>query len=239
MTAPLIGITTYDRDEGNRFSLPSEYVDAVRRAGAIVVLVPPGDASPDALFSMLDGLLLAGGGDVDPKQYQGEEHEMIYMVDVERDRCELALARRASETGFPMLGICRGAQVINVALGGTLYPHLPDVVGESVKHRLPPREPTPHSIAVNPDSRLAAGLDQVVEFDAPSWHHQAIRDVANGLVVVAHAPDGVIEAVEMPEHPWLIGVQWHPELSAAYDPTQQRLFDAFVRAAAGHTSSRR
>jgi putative glutamine amidotransferase len=129
----------------------------------------------------------------------------------------------------PTLCICRGIQVLNVALGGTLIEHLPDEVGDTIAHRVPPRNPTQHPIRLEPGSRLADIIGQA-EATTTSWHHQAIRRPAAGLDVVAHAPDGTIEAVEMPDHPWLVAVQWHPELTAANDPGQQRLFDALVKA---------
>jgi putative glutamine amidotransferase len=226
---PIIGITTYGRDEDNRFRLPCLYVDAVRRAGGVAVLIPPGDDPGEELFSVVDGVILAGGGDIDPALYGGRPHEMIYSVDAERDRSELALARHLAGSGVPALGICRGHQVINVALGGTLHEHLPDVVGDRVLHRLPPREATEHPIVVAEGSRLAAILGER-DFVAPSWHHQAIRNLAAGLSAVAQAPDGTIEGCEMRSHPWLVSVQWHPELTAHANPTQQRLFDALVEA---------
>ncbi|MEZ4558404.1 MAG: gamma-glutamyl-gamma-aminobutyrate hydrolase family protein [Caldilineaceae bacterium] len=229
-TPPLIGITTYGRDEGNKFALPAEYVDAVRRAGGIPLLVPPAEPHLDLLLAKLDGLILAGGGDLDPELYAGSPHETIYMVDPERDRSELTMARQVAAQGKPTLGICRGAQVINVALGGSLIEHLPDEVGHDVVHRiLPPEEPAKHGVQVAAASRLAAILqsDHVVP---TSWHHQAMRRVADGLTVVAWAPDGTVEAAELAGHPWLLAVQWHPEMTAAHDPTQQRLFDAFVAA---------
>ena len=229
MSLPTIGITTYGRDEKANFTLPSEYVDAVRRAGGVPILFPPGETGRRQLLALVDGLVLAGGGDMDPSLYNGSSHETVYMVDPERDASELNLARQVIDSGMPTLGICRGAQVINVVLGGTLYEHLPDVVGNAVAHRAPPREPTPHVVAVTEGTQLAAILGEL-EFEAPSWHHQAIRDVGPRLVVVAHAPDGTIEAFEMPDHPWLIAVQWHPELTAARDARQQRIFDAFVEA---------
>ena len=117
-----------------------------------------------------------------------------------------------------------------MALGGTLFDHLPDHVGEEVDHRLPPREPTPHTLEVEEGSGLAGILGET-SFTAESWHHQAIDNVAPGLTVVARAPDGTIEAVEKPDHPWLYAVQWHPELTAAEDPIQQRLFNALAEAA--------
>ena len=229
MTSSLIGITTYGRDEDNKFPLPSEYVDAVRRAGGIALLVPPGETALNALMTRLDGLILTGGGDIDPNRYGGQQHETIYMTDAERDEMELAMVKMANDACLPLFGICRGAQMINVALGGTLIENLPDVVGDEIAHRLPPREPTEHAVTVTPDSKLAGMLPEL-EFIAATWHHQGIRDVAPGLDVVAHAPDGTIEAVEMREHPWLVGIQWHPELTAAEDALQQGLFNEFVKA---------
>jgi len=225
---PLIGITTYHRNEENFFVLPTYYVDAVRRAGGIPLLIPAGEERLDELLPHLAGLILSGGGDVEPARYSDASHETIYNVSPERDQTELALVSKTLAANKPMLCICRGIQVLNVALGGTLITHLPDVVGETVSHRLPPRNPTPHAVQVMPDSRLARvmGSDSI---KTASWHHQAIDQVAAGLKVVAQAPDGVIEAVEMPEHPLLLAVQWHPELTAHEDASQQRLFDEIVR----------
>ena len=151
------------------------------------------------------------------------------MVDAERDRAELALTRRLLQESLPVLGICRGCQMINVALGGTLVVHVPDQFGDNVLHRVPPREPVPHPVSVDAESRLADILG-TTQLTPSSWHHQALRDVAEPLRVVARAPDGVVEAVELPEHAWLVAVQWHPELTAAADPVQQRLFAALVEA---------
>jgi putative glutamine amidotransferase len=230
MLQPLIGITTYGRDDNQAFSLPAAYVDAVRRAGGIPLLIPPGEPQLSQLLCRLDGLILAGGGDIDPNLYNGKFHETIYMLDPERDHSELALVQQVVTAGMPTLGICRGAQVINVALGGTLIEHLPDEVGDDIAHRLPPRGPTRHSVAITSDSHLA-GVLAAVQVDVASWHHQAIRQAAPDLTIVARAADGTVEAAELSSHPWLVAIQWHPELSAAEDPTQQRLFDAFVEAA--------
>ncbi|MBQ19064.1 MAG: peptidase C26 [Planctomycetaceae bacterium] len=229
MSLPLIGITTYGRGEDGRFSLPDQYVTATRRAGGLVVLLPPGETFIDELFSKLDGIVLAGGGDIDPDLYGGELHPEVYMVDPDRDALELALTRRVLSEGLPTLAICRGAQMVNIALGGTLHEHLPDVVGESIKHRLPPREPTPHPVTLVEETGLARLLGQST-FDAASWHHQAVDRAGRGLVVSAHAADGTIEALELPDHPWLYAVQWHPELTAETDPIQQTLFNELVTA---------
>lgn len=227
---PVIGITTYGRDERGRYTLPSEYVAAVQRAQAVPVLIPPVPELAQRYLELVDGMILAGGGDMDPAHYGGEAHETLYGMDAQRDGLELALVRQIVERRQPALAICRGMQVLNVALGGTLIEHLPAVVGEDVLHRKPPREPTPHAVRVKAGSRLAA-IAGATEFAPMSWHHQAIRATAPGLEVVATAPDGTIEAVELSSHPWLIAVQWHPELTAERDPAQQRLFDALVSAA--------
>lgn len=230
MSQPLIGVTTYGRNEYNAFTLPTEYVDAVRRAGGIPVLIPPGEEQVAALLERLDGLILTGGPDVDPDHYDGLPHRMVYGIDAERDTMELALARLVAAQNQPTLCICRGAQVMNVALGGTLVEHLPDIVGEQVPHRDPRNIWAVHPVQVADGSQLAAVL-QATETSPNSWHHQAIRQPAPALRVVARAPDGAIEAAEKPDHPWLILVQWHPEATAMSDPAQQRLFDALVAAA--------
>lgn len=226
----VIGITTYARDEENRVHIPADYIDAVRRSGGVPILLPPGDEAIEHILDRIDGLILAGGGDIDPAVHGGASHNTVYMVDGERDKSELRLVQAAIERAMPTLAICRGAQIVNVVLGGTLHVHLPDVVEETVQHRAPPREPVPHEVTVDPQSLLSSILGRTV-LCPMSWHHQAIDKVAPPLQVVARAADGVIEAVEHPDHPQLMAVQWHPELTAATDISQQRLFDALV-----HTS---
>jgi putative glutamine amidotransferase len=227
---PLIGITTSDRNEQRRFSLAAAYVDAIRRAGGMPVMLPPGETHLAQLLKRLDGIIMSGGGDVDPALYGGSQHEAIYMIEPERDRSEIELTQQLVKMELPMLNICRGVQVLNVALGGTLIEHLPDEVGEDITHRAIPPGATRHEVKIEPDSRLAEIIGQT-EVMIASWHHQALRQAAPHLRVVARAADGTIEAVEMPDHPWLIGVQWHPELTAIDDPAQQRLFDDLVEAA--------
>jgi putative glutamine amidotransferase len=191
---PRIGITTYGRHgdgrlEG-RFHLPAKYVDAVRRAGGFPVLLPPGEDDLRDVLALVDALVFTGGPDVEPKRYGGSTHPQVYGVDPERDAQEIALVRAAVEHGIPALGICRGCQVLNVALGGTLIEHLPDVVGESVLHRGPdsPAGPpggattgaaatsvyVPHLVHVDPSSRLARILGTSTMSPASS-HHQASR----------------------------------------------------------------
>ena len=224
---PLIGMTIYARDAEGQFRVPALYCDAVVRAGGVPVLLPPVEVDISLWLERCDGLILTGGGDLDPACYGRQLHATNYGMNRQRDANELALVRRALETERPMLAICRGIQVLNVALGGTLIQHIPETVGEKVVHRLPPRKPTPHAVTIRPESQLAEILG-CTECTAISWHHQAIGELGRGLRVAATAADGVVEAVEMPKRPELIAVQWHPELSAAEDPVQQRLFDSFV-----------
>ena len=230
---PLIGITTYGRGPDDRFRLPAVYVDAVRRAGGVPVLIPPGEEHLDRLLEGLDGLILSGGGDIDPRLYDGVLHATIERVDAERDATEMEIATFVVENDLPALCICRGAQVLNVALGGSLVEHLPDEVGDTIPHR--PEGGTGsypcHAVAAEADSRLAAIMESCHVAPA-SWHHQAVRRLAPGLALSARAADGTVEAFEKPDHEWLIGVQWHPEVTAGEDPTQQRLFDSLVAAAA-------
>ncbi|BBD62861.1 peptidase C26 (plasmid) [Nostoc sp. HK-01] len=231
---PLIGITTYGRLAAIPFSVPSEYIDAVRTAGGVPILLPPGETEPDVLLDSIDGLMLSGGGDIDPVCYNGFVHPTIYSVDAERDAFELQLAKFALESHLPILGICRGLQILAVTTGGTLIPHIPDVYGTSALHRLEPepgrRLPTEHFVKIDVESRLAQCL-QDSYLSVISWHHQAIAQVPSVWRIVGHAPDdGVIEAVEHEHHPWAVGVQWHPELSIN-DPSHHKIFKAFVQAA--------
>jgi putative glutamine amidotransferase len=228
---PLIGLTTYVRNDDNRFQLPAAYCDAVVRAGGAPALLPPVKVDVAAWLARLDGLILTGGGDVDPASYAGEVHAANYGMNRQHDDHEITVVRKALQLELPVLAICRGAQILNVALGGTLIQHIPDEVGEQVTHRLPPRKPTPHPVTIQPGSKLA-GILGCSQCTPVSWHHQAIDQLGQGLQVAARAADGIVEAVELPGYRWLAAVQWHPELSAATDPVQQRLFDQFVQAAA-------
>lgn len=232
---PLIGIVTYGlRSDPRRFTLPAGYVAAVRRAGGRVILVPPGDESAAGVLDLVHGLVLAGGGDLDPRHYGPAAHAEVYGVDPERDRLELDLANELLARPVPTLAICRGLQVVNVALGGDLEQHLPAAVGERVPHRAGVGEPVVHRVRLAPESALAKVCGQTLLLVA-SMHHQGPKRLGRGLRPVAWADDDTVEAVEGTDYPKLLSVQWHPEETAHEDPTQQRLFDWLVRRAREHT----
>ena len=224
----LVGISSYARaGHPPAFSIPTGYVDAVRRAGAVPVVFPPGEPDPACLLDTLSALIVSGGGDINPGAYGGRTHETVYSVCEERDAFEFALVRAAlADTRVPLLCICRGLQVLNVVCGGTLHVHLPEHYGDTVTHRAPPRQPSTHPVRIDADSRLAAILG-TTQAEVKSWHHQAIDRLGEHLRPVAWAEDGVIEAVEHVEHPWCIGVQWHPEMQLD-DAVQQRIFRALI-----------
>lgn len=234
MSAPWIAVAAYHLAPGRvgkwlvgGYGVPENYVDAVRRAGGRSALVLPGEDAPSAeLLEPFDALLLVGGGDVAPERYGAERHQSLYGVEPDRDELEIDLLRRADRVRMPTLAICRGAQVMNVAFGGTLIQHLPDVDG-LVAHGNPSgQDRLRHDVKVEPGSRLAqaAGADVVA---CSSHHHQGIERLGDGLVATGWSEDGLVEAIER-ERGWMVGVQWHPEDTAHEDPRQQALFDALV-----------
>jgi putative glutamine amidotransferase len=231
---PLIGITTSGQMLTGNFCLSKFYVEAVRLAGGVPMLIPAGEPDLSTILERLDGLIFSGGGDIDPAIYNGVSHPTIYNIDPERDRFEITLAQLALATDIPILGICRGLEVLLVATGGNLIPHLPDEVGEIVIHRADQMHSIEHSVQIVSESRLA-GIIGATEVKVFSWHHQAASTVPLEWRIVARAADGVIEAIEHKHHPWAIALQWHPELSID-DPLQQRIFQAFITAARTKTA---
>lgn len=238
MNQPIIGITTYrTTNEAHHpiLALGENYVQAVAQAGAMPVLIPLGlpDDQLDEILSRLDGILLSGGGDIDPATSGVEAVSEVSGVDPDRDRVEIRLVKTALSKYLPFLGICRGLQVINVALGGSLYSHIMDQHPQALKHDYYPdwpRDHLPHAVRIESDSRLAAILG-TTNPKVNSLHHQAIHNLAPGLQATAYAPDNLVEAVELPDHPFGLGVQWHPEWLTTQAP-MRALFRAFVEAAA-------
>ena len=233
MTSPLIGITTYNAKntfERDIAAVQHTYIRAVAQGGGIPVLIPAildDDVRLD-LYSRLDGVLFSGGGDMSIKYFNGENHPKIHDVDDYRDVTELSLLKQSVEDGKPFLAICRGVQVMNVALGGTLYTHIPDQFKTTLEHSQDEFTTIAHPVNIDEDSRLAEIFGETL-LNVNSLHHQGLKDVASSLKVVGHAPDGMIEAVELPDHPYAMGVQWHPEWLTD-QPVMRRLFKSFVDA---------
>jgi putative glutamine amidotransferase len=198
-------------------------------------LIIPTTLSPDQLeetLERLDGLVLIGGPDIDPQIFNGQGHPRVYGIDAQRDTLDLSLVRLAAAKRKPFLGICRGIQAINVALGGTLFTDIADQMAQPLRHDWypdVPRDHLAHAVAVKPDSHLAKILGGS-QFEVNSLHHQGLEQIAPALTVSAHSPDGLVEAVELQGHPFGIGVQWHPECLQQYAP-QRAIFSALVEAA--------
>jgi gamma-glutamyl-gamma-aminobutyrate hydrolase PuuD len=241
MTArlPRIGLTTYREqaifgvwDEAADL-LPTTYADAIQAAGGVPMLLPPaasGDrlvAAAESALDGLDGLVLSGGADVDPAQYGAERDPETGPARTDRDEWEVALVAAALRRDLPLLGVCRGMQVLAVALGGTLTQHLPDVVGDA-SHRPVIGEHGLHPVRLSEGSRIAAILGDRAE--VATYHHQAVETLPDGVVAGGWAVDGTIEAFEVRDATWAIGVQWHPEVCKPDVADGGALFKAFVAA---------
>ncbi len=219
-----------------RPALNSAYLRAIEDAGIAPVLIAPGmsGASIETLLDVCDGLMLTGGGDIDPARYGRAPHSETSGVSGERDDAEFSAFALAYERRLPILAICRGMQLANVALGGSLHQHLPDLSGNAINHRQTPeapREETTHTVSLSPECRLAALLGTRT-LSVNSMHHQAVSEAGAGLVVTGYAPDGVVEAMEAGDERWLLAVQWHPEELTGTQEHARRLFAAFAEALA-------
>jgi len=223
---PLIGITTYVEPAAwghwqlEAALIPYDYVRAVERAGGRAVLVPPDEEGIDEVLDALDGLIFSGGNDLTPESYGAEADPQTAGTNPARDRGELALLTAALEREMPVLAICRGLEVLNVVRGGDLVQHLPDVVGHE-GHRVIAGEFSDHGVRVDPSSRI-----ERVSGEVRSHHHQGLGKIGDGLREVAWAEDGVVEGLEDPDKPFVVGVLWHPEAGE-----DQRLFEQLVEAA--------
>jgi putative glutamine amidotransferase len=237
MSRPVIGIcTALERAKWSVWDqeamlTPRGYVDAVHRAGGMALLLPPDEMlerNPDEVLELLDGLILAGGADIDPDQYGAERHEKTIGTVPERDTFEIALARRAMERDMPMLGICRGMQLMNVAAGGTLNQHVPDSHGhEDHRRAIGTFDGSDHDVRLEPGS-LAARAAGEQHHGTKSHHHQGIDQLGDGLRVTGWAElDDLPEAIEAPDKRFALGVQWHPEADE-----MSRVIESFVREAA-------
>jgi putative glutamine amidotransferase len=228
---PAIGITISYGKDPEQFALRDDYVRAVEKAGGLPIVLAPGrpEDAPE-LLGRVSGLLLTGGGDVDPVEYGESRHEKLGRVVPERDAFELALAREAIGRRLPLLAICRGQQVLNVATGGTLVQDIPSQLSGAVDHD-PDTERwgMAHPVRILPGTRLREilGADTV---EVNSFHHQAVKEPGRGVVVSARADDDVVEGIELPDHPFAVGVQWHPEAFWDKGLHFQSLFEALVGA---------
>jgi putative glutamine amidotransferase len=234
MSAPIIGITTgrrLSRAGYNLITVVEAYVQAVINAGGCPVLIPlgmPEDRMP-GLVDRLDGVLFTGGGDIHPSRYAGEAHPLVAEVDTDRDRVELQFLKDTVAARRPFLGVCRGIQLVNVGLGGTLYEDIQAQMPGGMRHQyageFPRTQPT-HEVNIESGSRLAEIIGEE-RARVNSFHHQGLRALASSLRPVAYAPDGLVEAVEMQDYGFGFAVQWHPEWLQD-DPAMRRLFGALV-----------
>ena len=233
---PLIGITT--NQSKTPYGQPTvmlmqSYINAVMQAGGVPVLIPSLIAEDgwDTVYSRLDGILFSGGGDIGLEYSPGEPHPRIDDIDLARDAIELKMVQAAASDGKPFLGICRGCQVMNVALGGTLYTHIPDQLPNALDHSYPGNMRTMlvHDVKIEEGTRMAEIFGEPI-LKVNSLHHQGIKDLAPSIRVAGHAPDGLVEAVELPDHPFGLAVQWHPEWLTDQD-SMRNLFKNFVQAA--------
>lgn len=239
MHKPLIGIGTdvvQKEGERDRAFVYTTYIESLKRAGAVPVLIPPQPENAADILDSLDGILLAGGDDCDPAEYGEEKHPSCEPMDPRRQRNDLGLARLARQRGVPTLGICLGVQVMNVAAGGTLIQDIDSAVETRIDHSSEPSDRHRHDVHIESATKLG-GILGARELNVNSSHHQAVGRVADGLRVTAQAPDGVVEGLEDPSHPFYVGVQWHPEDMPGED-SATAIFGAFVEAARKHALER-
>jgi putative glutamine amidotransferase len=240
---PAIGITTpltqarYGVWDQPSAVLPAGYLEAVRHAGGLALMIAPEPelvADPDELLHRLDGLIVSGGVDVDPASYGARPHPETAGVTPDRDEFEIALIRRAVELDMPVLGVCRGMQVLNIAFGGTLFQHLPETLGHEDHRRVPGNfDEADHDVRLVSDSVAAAAAGELLH-TTKSHHHQGVDAVGEGLIVTGNsAIDELTEAIELPDNRFVLGVQWHPEADE-----RSPVIGALVEAAAAYRSAR-
>jgi len=233
---PIIGITTFESKNPDGLPIAmliQAYIQAIMQAGGVPVLIPSmlAEQGWDVLYERLDGILFSGGGDIAPEYFHGENHQRVAGIDPLRDTIEFNLLRAVVDGGKPFLGICRGIQTVNVGLGGTLYEHLGEQFRGEIDHTYPStmRTAIVHEVKIEEGTRIAEVVGEPI-LNVNSLHHQGLKEVAPALRVTGYSPDGLVEAVELPDHPFGLAVQWHPEWLTDQQPTRN-LFRAFVEAA--------
>ena len=243
---PVIGITAGRRSDErypdllNRIDISAYYSTAVARAGGTPIILPPNPGSESDVLRIVDGLIFSGGSDLDPKLFGDDTvHPDTYGIDHDRDAFEMALAKLAWDADIPVLGICRGIQSLNVAFGGTLNQHVPDV-SESIEHRqqvtgIISHEPS-HEVSITPGSHVAEVYGSTT-VQANSFHHQSLKNVADRFTTVAWSADGTIEAVEAPDRSCFFALQWHPEMMVSHHDDQMAPFDRLIEFAKLHRLS--
>jgi putative glutamine amidotransferase len=240
MTKPIIGIGSdvhADPGKRERAFAYTTYIEALRRAGAMPVLIPPQPENVADLTETLDGIVLAGGDDCDPAVYGEERHPTVEPMDPRRQANDLSLARIARDRGIPTLGICLGVQMMNIVAGGKVIQDIDSEIDTGIRHASVPENRARHDVTIEEGTRLASILGARTH-NVNSSHHQAIRTAGEGLRVTAHAPDGIIEGVEDPRHPFYVGVQWHPE-DMPGEESASTIFRAFVDAASEYAQRKR
>jgi putative glutamine amidotransferase len=245
---PVIGLTpspsldTIGPGTFRRYAMAATYTEGVEAADAVPLVIPPQANNIEAILDRIDGLLFSGGGDIDPSRYgDSHTHNNTYGIDDLRDRFELELFKAALDRDMPILCICRGIQVANVALGGSLIQDIADEYGTEIEHRqhvsgyrAPDKS---HRVHIESDSRLHEVYGEL-EIETNSFHHQSLKDVAPGFKVIGRAPDGIIEAIDRPESTWFLGVQWHPEMMFKEHPEHLKPFTSLADAARTAIESR-
>jgi putative glutamine amidotransferase len=239
---PLIGISpspdVSEMGHGRfrRYALSDTYTRSVVQAGGIPVILPAHPDAIDDMLDQLDGIIFSGGGDIDSAHWNEEPHPQAYGFDAERDAFELAAIQKVVARDMPMLGICRGIQTVNVALGGSIVQDIPDQLPGSLQHRQHEdgkmRDETSHAVTVTEGNNPLYNAVGVTELETNSFHHQALKDLGEGLEVIATSEDGVIEAVWHPGMTFGLAVQWHPEMLADNHAQHAAIFEALVAAAA-------
>jgi putative glutamine amidotransferase len=232
---PIIGISAgIDRSDTNlqKICLIEKYSIAIIQSGAIPLIIPTEipKGAVNGILNLVNGIMITGGGDIETKRFNGKDHSRVYGVDSERDELEIELVLAADKFKKPLFGICRGIQIINVAFGGNLFTDIQDQKPNAIRHDwFPdfPRDLLSHKVECKHGSLLER-ITELKNLEVNSLHHQAIMNLADNLVAIAHSPDGIVEAVEKMDHPFFLGVQWHPEWLFSSESTR-KIFTAFVK----------